>query len=78
METLHPTARRIRPGEVGSYELRTLAQIDDAAVGIEAAADVRAPAIAEVDPSGERSTMPRVGSRYISLPELASQTTIPE
>ncbi len=43
----------IGEGEVGAQQLRSRAEIHDAAVGVEAAADAGAPAIAEIDRAGE-------------------------
>ena len=43
----------IADGELGSEQLRSRAEIDDTAVGIEAAADAGTPAIAEIDRSGQ-------------------------
>ena len=53
MNLIEEAMFRIGQGEVGAQQLRSRAEIDDAAVGVEAAADAGAPAIAQVDRAGE-------------------------
>ena len=51
---IEPAMFGIGEREIASEQLGSRAEIDDAAVGVEAAADAGAPTIAEIDPAGER------------------------
>jgi len=54
LDSIEPAMFGIGQGEIRAQKLGAGAKIDDTAIGIHAAADPGVPAIAEVDPTGER------------------------
>ena len=67
MNLVEGAVLRIGDGEVGAEQLRPRAEIHDAAIGVEAAADAGAPAIAEIDRAGEPDSSAGHGRGRVGL-----------